>query len=126
MADNQSLSVRIRGQSHTQSARVVTAPIQVRSRLRIPAPVDAAFAKVDPATIDTLKTDSALLTTALTYHVVPSQAAPAYVVGDHETVQGSSVTVTGSGERLEGQRRQRHLRRRADRQRHRVPSSTRC
>ncbi|MFZ2176447.1 MAG: fasciclin domain-containing protein, partial [Rhodococcus sp. (in: high G+C Gram-positive bacteria)] len=37
------------------------------------APVDEAFAKVDPATIETLKTDSALLTKVLTYHVVPGQ-----------------------------------------------------
>ena len=40
------------------------------------APTDAAFAKIDPATIDKLKTDTALLTKILTYHVVPGQASP--------------------------------------------------
>ena len=35
------------------------------------APTDAAFAKIDAATIDQLKTDTALLTKILTYHVVP-------------------------------------------------------
>ncbi|OMC38867.1 fasciclin [Mycobacterium sp. GA-1841] len=64
------------------------------------APTDDAFAKIDPATIDMLKTDSAMLTNILTYHVVPGQASPAKVVGTHPTVQGASVTVTGSGDAL--------------------------
>ena len=57
------------------------------------APTDEAFAKIDPATLETLKTDSALLTSILTYHVVPGQAAPDQVVGTHTTVQGADVTV---------------------------------
>jgi uncharacterized surface protein with fasciclin (FAS1) repeats len=64
------------------------------------APTDDAFAKIDPATIETLKTDSDLLTSILTYHVVPGQASPAQVPGDHKTVQGATVTVTGEGEGL--------------------------
>ena len=64
------------------------------------APTDAAFAKIDPATIEKLKTDSALLTSILTYHVVPGQADPAQVVGTHKTVQGATLTVTGSGHDL--------------------------
>lgn len=64
------------------------------------APTDDAFAKIDPATIDTLKTDVALLTTILTYHVVPGQAGPDQVVGTHKTVQGAELTVSGSGDHL--------------------------
>ena len=64
------------------------------------APTDEAFGKIDPATIETLKTDSELLTSILTYHVVPGQAAPAQVPGEHATVQGANVTVTGEGENL--------------------------
>jgi uncharacterized surface protein with fasciclin (FAS1) repeats len=64
------------------------------------APTDAAFAKIDPATIDKLKTDAPLLTNILTYHVVPGQASPAQVVGTHKTVQGADVTVTGEGNDL--------------------------
>lgn len=64
------------------------------------APTDEAFAKIDPATLETLKTDSDLLTSILTYHVVPGQAAPADVVGEHVTVQGAPLTVTGEGEAL--------------------------
>ncbi len=64
------------------------------------APTDAAFAKIDSATIEKLKTDSDLLTKILTYHVVPGQASPAQVVGTHKTVQGGNVTVTGQGNNL--------------------------
>ena len=53
-----------------------------------------------PATIEKLKTDSDLLTSILTYHVVPGQASPAKVVGTHKTVQGADVTVTGEGNGL--------------------------
>ncbi|MET9227502.1 fasciclin domain-containing protein [Lentzea sp. NPDC003310] len=61
------------------------------------APVDSAFAKIDPATIETLKTDDALLTKILTYHVVPGQIAPDKIAGDQKTVQTGTVKVTGSG-----------------------------
>lgn len=64
------------------------------------APTDAAFARIDPATIDKLKTDSDLLTSILTYHVVPGQAGPDQVIGAHKTLQGGEVTVTGMGNDL--------------------------
>ena len=64
------------------------------------APVDDAFAKIDAATIETLKTDSELLTSILTYHVVPGQLSPDEVVGMQATVQGGTVDVTGSGDDL--------------------------
>ncbi|MBM4511794.1 fasciclin domain-containing protein [Prescottella equi] len=64
------------------------------------APTDAAFAKLDPATVEQLKTDDALLTKILTYHVVPGQLAPSDVDGTHATVEGGDVTVTGSGDDL--------------------------
>ncbi|MFF0909671.1 fasciclin domain-containing protein [Microbacterium enclense] len=64
------------------------------------APVDDAFAKIDPATIETLKTDTDLLTTILTYHVVPGQIAPDEIEGTHATVQGGDVEVTGSGDSI--------------------------
>jgi uncharacterized surface protein with fasciclin (FAS1) repeats len=59
------------------------------------APTDAAFAKLDPATIDKLKTDAPLLTSILTYHVIPGQLSPSQIVGTHKTVEGQTVTVTG-------------------------------
>lgn len=64
------------------------------------APVDSAFAKIDPATVESLKTDSATLTKILTYHVVPGRIEPAQIPGTHKTVEGADVTVTGSGDNL--------------------------
>ncbi len=64
------------------------------------APTDEAFGKIDAATIEKLKTDSELLSSILTYHVVSGQAGPAAVVGEHKTVQGAALTVTGSGNDL--------------------------
>ena len=64
------------------------------------APTDDAFAKIDAATLEKLKTDAPLLTSILTYHVIPGQLSPAQVAGKHKTVEGSEVTVTGEGEAL--------------------------
>ncbi|RIQ31051.1 fasciclin domain-containing protein [Jiangella rhizosphaerae] len=64
------------------------------------APVDDAFAAVDPATLDTLATDADLLTTVLTYHVVPGQLSPDEVIGEQATVQGAPVTVAGTPETM--------------------------
>ncbi|MDQ0677936.1 putative surface protein with fasciclin (FAS1) repeats [Arthrobacter pascens] len=70
------------------------------SEFTVFAPVDDAFAKIDAATIETLKTDDALLSKILTYHVVPGQISPDKIAGSHATVQGGSVTVTGSKDAL--------------------------
>ena len=59
------------------------------------APTDAAFAKLDQATLDQLATDAPLLTSILTYHLVPGQATPEQVIGTHTTVEGRDLTVTG-------------------------------
>jgi uncharacterized surface protein with fasciclin (FAS1) repeats len=64
------------------------------------APTDAAFDKLPVDTIDQLKTDSQLLTSVLTYHVVQGQLSPNKVVGTHKTLQGANVTVTGQGNNL--------------------------
>ncbi|AZS37626.1 Cell surface glycolipoprotein MPB83 [Microbacterium lemovicicum] len=64
------------------------------------APVDTAFEKIDPATIEALKTDSATLSSILTYHVVPGQIAPDEIDGTHATVNGADLEVTGSGDNI--------------------------
>lgn len=64
------------------------------------APVDEAFGKIDASVIDSLKTDSAMLTKILTYHVVPGQLEPSQIDGMHKTVEGGEVDVTGSGDDL--------------------------
>jgi len=70
------------------------------SEFTVFAPVDDAFKKIDSATIDTLKTNSDLLTKILTYHVVAGQIPPSQIVGTHTTVEGQTLTVSGSGRNL--------------------------
>ena len=81
------------------------------------APTDDAFAKIDPATIEKLKTDSDLLTKILTYHVVPGQASPTQVVGTHKTVRGRRRDGHRHGQRPQGQQRIGGVRRCLDGQR---------
>lgn len=64
------------------------------------APVDDAFAVIDAATMETLASDADLLTSILTYHVVPGQITPDEIAGMHATVQGAEVEVTGEGDEL--------------------------
>ncbi|EME60951.1 fasciclin domain-containing protein [Amycolatopsis decaplanina] len=70
------------------------------SEFTVFAPVDDAFAKIDAATIEKLKTDDALLTKILTYHVVPGQIAPDKIVGDQTSVEKGVVKVTGTKDAL--------------------------
>lgn len=70
------------------------------SEFTVFAPVDSAFAKIDAATLESLKTDDATLSSILTYHVVPGQIAPDEIAGTHKTVQGGEVEVSGSGDNL--------------------------
>jgi uncharacterized surface protein with fasciclin (FAS1) repeats len=63
------------------------------------APTNDAFAALPKATLDKALGDpDGLLTTVLTYHVVPGQLAPDQLAGSHKTLQGGTLQVTGSGE----------------------------
>lgn len=66
------------------------------------APVDEAFASdVDAATLETLMTDTELLSSILTYHVVEGQISPEELAGTTQTtVQGGTVEVTGEPDML--------------------------
>jgi uncharacterized surface protein with fasciclin (FAS1) repeats len=70
------------------------------SEFTVFAPVDDAFAKIDAATIEALKLpeNAALLTSILTYHVVPGQILPSDIDGEQTTVQGGTVTVSSMGD----------------------------
>jgi uncharacterized surface protein with fasciclin (FAS1) repeats len=72
------------------------------SEFTVFAPVDDAFAKIDAATLETLKTEAGAptLTSILTYHVVPGQLSPSDVEGTQTTVEGGTVSVSGSGDNL--------------------------
>ena len=64
------------------------------------APVDSAFAKIDAATLESLKTDTDTLTSILTTHVVAGQLSPDKLAGELTTVEGGTVTVSGEGDAL--------------------------
>ncbi len=65
------------------------------------APVDEAFKMdVDAATLTELTTNADLLSTILTYHVLPGQLAPDAIVGTHKTVEGEELTVAGTADKL--------------------------
>ena len=65
------------------------------------APVDSAFAGLPPATVEMLKTDPALLSKVLTYHVVPGKMSPTEIAGKElTTVEGQDVTVGGAPDKL--------------------------
>ena len=72
------------------------------SQFTVFAPVDTAFAKLPAATVKALEQpkNAALLTSILTYHVVPGEILPANIDGTHTTVEGQDVTVTGSGDNI--------------------------
>ena len=65
------------------------------------APVDDAFDAVPDDDLEALAEDSDELTKVLTYHVIPGQLSPEEVSGEHETVEGSKVDVSGEGEDME-------------------------
>ncbi|MEI2679042.1 MAG: fasciclin domain-containing protein [Burkholderiaceae bacterium] len=62
------------------------------------APTDDAFKAVPAKTLDALAKDKALLTSVLTYHVLPGAVTSAAVVnGPVKTVQGAPVAIYKSG-----------------------------
>jgi len=73
------------------------------SEFTVFAPVDDAFAKLPAETVEALKdpANAELLTSILTYHVVPGQILPADLAeGDLKTVQGDNVVISGSGDNI--------------------------
>lgn len=67
------------------------------------APVDDAFAKLPKKTVTALSQpkNAELLSTILTYHVIPGQITPDKIAGSTQTsVQGGDVKITGSGDNL--------------------------
>ena len=66
------------------------------------APDNAAFAKIPPATLQSVLANKNMLTKILTYHVVGKQVTPAELSGgDFTTLQGGAVTTTGTGENFQ-------------------------
>lgn len=63
------------------------------------APTNDAFNALPKATLDAaMKDPKGLLTKVLTNHVVAGKLSPDMVAGDHKTLAGTTITVSGSGE----------------------------
>lgn len=63
------------------------------------APANDAIAGLPKKTASAAMADpKGLLTDVLTYHVVPGRLAPEDLAGTHETLQGTTLEVSGSGE----------------------------
>lgn len=64
------------------------------------APVDDAFKALPEEDLNAVASDAQMLSSVLTYHVVPGQIMPEDLPGMHDTVEGQQVEVTGSGDEL--------------------------
>jgi uncharacterized surface protein with fasciclin (FAS1) repeats len=61
------------------------------------APANSAFAKIPAAALNSVLANKPELTKILTYHVIAGELSPAQLAGTHKTLEGGTVTVTGSG-----------------------------
>ena len=66
------------------------------------APVDSAFEALDGKTLKALAkpANADMLSSILTYHVVPGQMTPDELSGSYKTAQGDKVSVSGSPDAL--------------------------
>ncbi|MET0418227.1 MAG: fasciclin domain-containing protein [Actinoplanes sp.] len=62
------------------------------------APTNEAFDKIPAADLKKVLADKKTLTSILTYHVVAGKLTPADLAGEHETLEGEKVMVSGSGQ----------------------------
>lgn len=63
--------------------------------LTVFAPTDDAFAAIPEEDLNAVLADQELLTSILTYHVLPGQMGPDEIAGEQETLQGGTVNVEG-------------------------------
>jgi uncharacterized surface protein with fasciclin (FAS1) repeats len=66
--------------------------------LTVFAPTDDAFAKIPEKDLKAVLADQATLTAILSHHVIGEQLDPTAIVGEHDTLNGDTVTVEGDTE----------------------------
>lgn len=62
------------------------------------APTNDAFAAIPAKTLQGVLADKQELTKILTYHVVAGKIAPDQLAGTHKTLEGDTLTISGSGD----------------------------
>jgi uncharacterized surface protein with fasciclin (FAS1) repeats len=67
------------------------------SGITVFAPANSAFAKIPAKSLGAILKNKKELTSILTYHVLPVRLSPSQLAGTHKTLEGGSLTVTGSG-----------------------------
>ncbi|MFC6705504.1 fasciclin domain-containing protein [Flexivirga alba] len=70
------------------------------SALTVFAPANSAFAKLPKAQLNAVLADKAKLSTLLTGHVVKGRLSPKQLAGDHTSLAGTTIKVSGSGEKF--------------------------
>ncbi|WP_342769135.1 fasciclin domain-containing protein [Flexivirga caeni] len=70
------------------------------SALTVFAPANSAFAKLPKAQLDAVLANKSKLTALLTGHVVKGRLSAAQLAGSHQSLGGTTITVTGSGEKF--------------------------
>jgi uncharacterized surface protein with fasciclin (FAS1) repeats len=73
-------------------------PLNSAPALTVFAPVDDAFAAIPKKQLNAVLSDKKTLTTILTHHVISGQLSPDQLAGDHKTLAGDTLTISGSGE----------------------------
>lgn len=76
--------------------------LDAASGITVFAPVDDAFAALDPATLELLQTPEGAdtLASVLTFHVVGETVDPSAPDGTYTTLEGQDLTVSGSGDSI--------------------------
>ncbi len=69
--------------------------LNTRPEVTVLAPSNAAFDALGPDALPALFADAPRLTALLTHHVVNGRLAPDELVGEHTTLNGDTVTVSG-------------------------------
>ncbi|MGN6780076.1 MAG: fasciclin domain-containing protein [Marmoricola sp.] len=101
-SNNPLLTTLVAAVSGKLNPKVNLVPALNNGEYTVFAPVDDAFAKLPKSTVATLKTPAGAdtLKKVLTYHVISGQIAPSQIDGSHKTLEGSSVTVKGTGDNI--------------------------
>ncbi|MBB3677789.1 fasciclin domain-containing protein [Modestobacter versicolor] len=69
--------------------------LNTRPEVTVLAPSNAAFDALGPDALPALLADAPRLTAVLTHHVLNGRLTPEQLVGEHTTLNGDSVTVSG-------------------------------